>query len=275
MDQMPATWTALCALAFTLGVRHGLDADHLATVDGLTRCNAREHPGLARFAGALFSLGHGAVVIVVALVAGSVATAWQPPSWLELTGVAVSVAFLFGLALVNVRAVLVSDPGTIVSPAGLKARLLGRVFSVHRPWAVSAVGAMFALSFDTVSQAALFALAAGRFGGLAEALFVASLFVLGMVLVDGINGAWISRLIRRADATAAIASRVMALSVAGISVTVGGFALTKLLLPGVAGWAEGRELLLGAAVVAGVLTAFAAAMIAARRPAAISARSRA
>ena len=50
--------------------RHGFDADHLATIDGLTRYNARANPRLARMAGALFSLGHGVVVLLVALVAG-------------------------------------------------------------------------------------------------------------------------------------------------------------------------------------------------------------
>ncbi len=44
MDELPATWTALCMLAFVLGARHGFDADHLATIDGLTRYNARTNP---------------------------------------------------------------------------------------------------------------------------------------------------------------------------------------------------------------------------------------
>ena len=116
-----------------------------------------------------------------------------------------------------------------------------------------------------MSQAALFALAASRFGGVVDALLVAGLFVIGMVLVDGVNGVWISRLIRRADARAAIASRVMAVGVAGISLTVGTFALVKLLLPAVDGWASGRELAFGSAVVLGVLGAFAGGMLAARR----------
>ena len=59
MDQLPATWTALCVLGFVLGARHGFDADHLATIDVLTRYNARTNPALARFCGALFSLAHG------------------------------------------------------------------------------------------------------------------------------------------------------------------------------------------------------------------------
>ena len=98
MDQLPATWTALCVTALVLGARHGFDADHLATIDGLTRRNTRSNPPLARRVGALFSLGHGAVVLVVALAAGWASSVWQTPHWLEVTGVAVSVVFLFGLA---------------------------------------------------------------------------------------------------------------------------------------------------------------------------------
>lgn len=265
MDALPATWTALCALAFVLGLKHGFDADHLATIDGLTRYNARTNPRLARVAGTLFSLGHGLVVMLVALVAGSLSAGWQTPGWLEVTGAAVSVCFLFGLAFVNVHAVLTTAPDAVVEPAGLKARLLGRVLTVQRPWAIAAVGMLFALSFDTVSQAALFALAAGHFGGVLQALFVASLFILGMLVVDGINGVWISALIRRADRRAVIASRVMALAVAAISLAVGLFTVAKLLLPAVDAWAEDHDLVLGAVVVVGVLVAFVTAMHAARR----------
>jgi high-affinity nickel-transport protein len=267
MDALPTTWTALCALAFALGARHGLDADHLATIDGLTRCNAPVEPRLARFCGTLFSLGHGAVVMLVALAAGALASTWEAPSWLEFTGAAVSIAFLFGLAFLNVHAVLTAHPQDVVRPAGLKGRLLGRIFTVRSPWAVAGVGALFALSFDTVSQAALFALAAGHFGGVGHALAVAALFVAGMLVVDGVNGVWLSRLIRRADRTAAVASRVLALSVAGLSLAVGLFTMAKLLVPGVDAWADGRELYFGAAVVAGVLVAFAVGLLAARRTA--------
>ena len=268
MDSLPATWLALCTLALVLGARHGFDADHLATIDGLTRCNARRNPRLARRAGALFSLGHGAVVIAVALAAGSLSAGWRTPAWLEATGAAVSVAFLFGLAFVNVRAVLTAAPHAVVAPAGLRARLLGRFLDTRRAWAIAAVGALFALSFDTVSQAALFALAAVRFGGLPDALFVAALFVLAMLAVDGANGLWINRLIRRADRTAVVASRVMALAVAGVSLVVGAYALAKFLVPALDEWAAGSDSWLGAAVVAAVLAAFVAALRVARRRAA-------
>ena len=62
MDSIPTVWAALCGLAFALGARHGFDADHLATIDGLARYSAASRPRLARSAGLLFSLGHGAVV---------------------------------------------------------------------------------------------------------------------------------------------------------------------------------------------------------------------
>ncbi len=255
MDQLPATWTALCVTAWILGARHGFDADHLATIDGLTRRHARINPSLAQQVGALFSLGHGAVVLLVALAAGWASSIWKTPHWLEVTGVAVSVVFLFGLAYLNLRAVWRCDPQSVVAPAGLRARLFGRFVAARGAWAIAGIGALFALSFDTLSLAALFALAAGRFGGAAEVLLVAGLFVLGMLLVDGINGVWIHRLLRRADRTAVIASRVMALAVAGVSFAVGCVVVVRLLLPEVAAWLDGRELLLGAAVVGVVATA--------------------
>ena len=95
--------------------------------------------------------------------------------------------------------------------------------------------------------------------------FVAGLFVIGMLVIDGINGVWISQMIRRADRTAVIASRLMALTVGGISIAVGLLAVARLTLAPVDGWIEGREMLVSGAVVTAVLTAFAVGMLAARR----------
>jgi len=83
-------------------------------------------------------------------------------------------------------------------------------------------------------------------------------------MVDGINGVWIHRLIHRADRTAAIASRVMALAVAGVSLAVGLVVVGKLLLPEFENSLEGHELLVGGAVVGAVAMAFVIAMRAAR-----------
>ncbi len=86
-----------------------------------------------------------------------------------------------------------------------------------------------------------------------------------MLCVDGVNGVWISHLVRRADRRAAIASRVMALTVAGISLAVGAFTLVKIFAPAVDTWSGEHELLLGGAIVASLLLAFALAMASARR----------
>ena len=264
LDSLPASWAMLCALALTLGGRHGLDADHLATIDGLTRYTARINRRLARMAGALFSLGHGAVVMLVALATATMSTRWTVPQWLALTGTCISVAFLFALAFLNVRAVLRTPRDAPVAPSGVKARFLARYCAPQRAWSIAAVGAAFAISFDTVSQVALLAIAGSRYGSAAQALVVAGLFVLGMLAVDGVNGLWVSRMIGRADRMAIIASRVIALTVAATSAAVGVFTLLRVLLPELDAWADNRELVVGLAVAATVLAGFIAGVVATR-----------
>ena len=56
MPDAASSWIALCGLVFLLGLRHGFDADHLATIDALTRLNQRRGLGVARWCGVLFSL---------------------------------------------------------------------------------------------------------------------------------------------------------------------------------------------------------------------------
>src|SRR5947207_12589902 len=83
MDTVPANWAAFCVFALIVGARHGLDGDHLATIDSLTRYNGRDDPRLGRLAGLCFSLGHGAVVVCVALIAAMLAGRWTTPHWLD------------------------------------------------------------------------------------------------------------------------------------------------------------------------------------------------
>lgn len=256
MEHLPASFGGLAVVAFLLGLKHGFDADHLATIDGLTRVNTRAGRGFARYCGALFSLGHGTVVVAIALLVSSAVSRWQTPGWLETAGVAISIFFLTLLGALNLRAVWQAAPDAVVAPVGLKGRWLGALGRAKNPIVVAFVGALFALSFDTISQAAFFALAAGQFGGAVYAAALGLLFVLGMLVTDGVNGLWISRLILRADASARIASRVMSLVVGSVSLLVAAFSAAKLLMPHVDAWAEGRELLFGAIVVAIVLAGF-------------------
>ena len=247
---LPNDWIALLALVFILGAKHGLDADHLATIDGLTRYNLRFAPARARWCGSLFSLGHGAVVMLIALGVGLVSAKWQVPVWMEDLGAWISIGFLTLLGVLNLRAVLMAPPGDMVATIGVKAGLLRRLQATSHPLAIAAVGSLFALSFDTMSQAALFAVTATQHGGVSHALALGLAFTVGMLLADGANGLWIARLLRRADHRARIASRVMGLMVAAISFSVAAFGLARWLHADISHWYEGKELLVGVGVVA-------------------------
>jgi nickel/cobalt transporter (NiCoT) family protein len=256
MPGLPTDALALVLLVFVLGIKHGFDADHLATIDGLTRYNASVNPRLARFCGTLFSLGHGAVVVAIAVSVGVISRGWTTPDWLELSGASISIGFLALLGVLNLRAVFAAEAHEMVRPVGLKGRWLGRLGRVAHPGGVALVGALFALSFDTVSQAALFAVAGMQAGGWLYSLGLGVTFMLGMLLADGANGLWIARLIARADDTARVASRVMALAVGGMSLLVAIYGLARMALPGVEAWGEGRELLLGCAVIVVIFASF-------------------
>lgn len=204
MESLAADGLALVMLVFVLGLKHGFDADHLATIDGLTRYNARQRPALARWCGTLFSLGHGAVVLAIALGVGLASRQWVVPEWLEQSGAWISVFFLLALGVLNLEAVLATPADQLVQPVGLKGRWLGRLMQISHPLGVALVGALFALSFDTISQAALFAMTGLQSGGVAQALGLGLVFMLGMLVADGANGLWIARLIARADGIALV-----------------------------------------------------------------------
>lgn len=253
MQEVPADWGALCALVFLLGMRHGLDADHLAAIDGLTRVSARQRRPHARYCGALFSLGHGVVVMAIALLAGLLGSQWMPPAWFESVGVTISIGFLALIGIVNLEAVLRAAPGTVVPLVGVRGRLverlLGGVGPKSGPAAVLGVGALFALSFDTLSQSALFAVMAVQFGGLEHALTLGLLFVLGMLAADGANGWWISHLIDRTDRLAVLASRLMTMAVAGVSLLVAALGTARLVSTRFEQWSDGKELFVGVGVI--------------------------
>lgn len=254
---LPNDWTALLALVFILGARHGLDADHLATIDGLTRFNLRLSPARARWCGSLFSLGHGAIVMLIALGVGLVSATWQVPEWMEDLGTWISIGFLTLLGILNLRAVLIAPAGDMVASVGIKAGLLRRLQATSHPLAIAAVGSLFALSFDTMSQAALFAVTATQHGGVAHSLGLGLAFTVGMLLADGANGLWIARLLSRADQRARIASRIMGLMVAAVSFSVAAFGLARWLRSDVSQWYEGKELLVGVGVIACLAVSFA------------------
>ena len=257
METLHGSIYPLIALAFVLGLKHGMDADHLATIDGLTRFNTSAgRLRLARWSGFLFSLGHGAVVCVVAVATGMVFHNASVPSWMDNVGAWISAFFLSLLGVLNLYAVFSTPSHEMVQMVGIKGRWLSSLKSAGHPALIALVGALFALSFDTLSQAALFSVAASNYGGIFYALLLAVCFMVGMIVTDAVNGLWISHLLRRADANARIASRIMGITVALISLSVAGLGVSRQILPEAAVWQEGRELLIGVSVIVVVACSF-------------------
>jgi high-affinity nickel-transport protein len=260
MQTMPQDWLGLVLVVFILGMKHGMDPDHLATIDGMSRFNAQRRPQLARWSGVLFSLGHGIVVTSVACLVALSASSWQVPAWLESVGAWVSIVFLTLLGWANLREVLRAAPDQPVRPVGLKGRFLRRFSETSHPAVMAAVGAAFALSFDTVSQTALFALTASKLAGVLFSAGLGLLFMVGMMCTDGVNGLWMARLLRQTSRRALVASRVMGLAIGFLSLAIAALGIAKYFAPALAAMLEDAGLLMGVGVILILLSSFAVAM---------------
>ena len=245
MGILPHDGVALIMVVFMLGLQHGLDPDHLATIDGLTRFNAQLRPGVSRWSGILFSLGHGIIVTLVAAMVAALASEWTPPTWLEHLGAWISIVFLLLLGAVNLHAVIRSPKDQPVRIIGFKGKWLTRFSRTSHPVVIATVGAAFALSFDTVSQAALFSLAASKMAGWVFAAALGLVFMAGMMVADGLNGLWVGRLLQRADAQAIAISRAMSIAIGALSIAIAGLGIVKYFSPTAALLLDAAGLLIG------------------------------
>jgi nickel/cobalt transporter (NiCoT) family protein len=255
---LPTEWFPLCGTVLPLGVRHGLDADHLAAIDGLTRYNSESRPRLAPWCGVLFALGHGVVVLLVAGIVGSATLAYHVPDWLEGVGAWISIAFLLALGLLNLRAVLSTPTHEMVRLSEVRARILLRLTQTCRPLGIAAIGSLFAISFDTLSQAVLFSTAAARVGGAAGAIGLGAVFALGMTFVDGLNSSWVAGLLKARDRRARLVSRAIGWLVATLSFTVAILGALRYFNPTVDTVVAAYEVPIGIALV---LTVFGAIVL--------------
>lgn len=222
-----AVTVGLLLTAYTLGLRHAFDPDHIAAIDNTTRAlqDSRRTP---QTVGMFFALGHSTVVVAAAaLVAVSV-------EWAGLTedspvrqalgvwGAAFSGVMLLVLAVINLvtlRSLVLrvrrrpdgvagadaaggaggtgDGPGR---PTGALTRLLGPALRrVTRPWHMYPVGLLFGLGFDTATEVSLLILAAG---GAASGtpwwvtMLLPLAFTAGMSLMDSADGVFMSRAYR-------------------------------------------------------------------------------
>ncbi|WP_196788579.1 Nickel transporter NicT [Motilibacter rhizosphaerae] len=205
--------------AYTLGMRHAFDADHIAAIDGTTRKLMAEGKRPLSV-GFWFSLGHSSVVfgLCALLAIGVRALASQVEdgsSRLQqvtgLIGTSVSATFLLLIGLLNLvvlRGILgvfrQMRSGTFdeaelerqLDNRGLLNRVLGRVMrGVSRPWQMYPVGLLFGLGFDTATEVSLLVLAGGAaaFSLPWYAILVLPvLFAAGMSLLDAIDGCFMN-----------------------------------------------------------------------------------
>lgn len=255
LDLSQSSWPALCAVACGLGARHALDADHISVIDGIARRSLHSRPAVARLGGVLFSIGHCVIVALATVTAVKLAATWQTPAWLEISGTLVTVAVLLTLAVLNLRAAWRPSTDAPLAPVGWKTRMLGDRVGDH-PLIIVGVGALFAMSFDTIAQAAAIGFAANAFGGLGSALAAASFFALGMILVGGANGVWIVALLRSTGTPARTAARLTTGAIGLVNLAIGLLALSGMLAPTVSKWTERSGLLITAVVLATVCLAF-------------------
>lgn len=189
-------------LAWLLGLRHAVDADHIAAIDNVVRKLVQDG-GAARAAGLYFALGHSSVVVIATIVVSLVAGAdlLNEDSMIRAIGgtigTSVSAGFLLLIAVANLvlfvnlwrRPHPQSAPDDAASAGrGILIRVLRPVLRlVGRAWHMYPLGFLFGLGFDTASEIGLLSLSAteaARGASLAHVLVFPALFAAAMATVD-------------------------------------------------------------------------------------------
>jgi nickel/cobalt transporter (NiCoT) family protein len=196
------------ALAYSFGLRHAFDADHIAAIDNVTRKlmqEGRRPVGVGLF----FSLGHSTIVVALTIAIAVATTALQGrfdafKSFGGVAGTLVSALFLFAIAIANII-VLISvwrvfqavksggrfveeDLDLMLANRGLLGRLFRRFFRlIERSWQMYPLGLLFGLGFDTATEVGLIGISATQASqGLSiwSILVFPALFTAGMTLID-------------------------------------------------------------------------------------------
>ncbi len=198
-------------LAYSLGLRHAIDADHIAAIDNVTR-NLMQQGKRPVAVGFFFALGHSTVVVVASVAVAMTASALSKElvSYREIGGIigtSASALFLFIIAIANLivlrgvyRALQLAERGDLVTEEQIDALLhqrgwLARLFRplfrfVSESWHLYPIGLLFALGFETASEISLFGLSAQASNTVSNGslLIFPALFAAGMTLVDTTDG---------------------------------------------------------------------------------------
>ena len=253
--------------AYTLGLRHAFDADHISAIDNTTRSlmSTGKRPLSVGF---WFSLGHSTIVFLLAFLfsvgvralAGPVRHGGSTLHTVTATiGTGVSGGFLYLIAgfnlviLVGITRVFREMRTGVYDEAQLEAQLnsrgvMNRIYGrftarVAQPWQMYPIGVLFGLGFDTATEVALLFLAAGAAGaGLPfyAILCLPILFAAGMSLLDTIDGSFMnfayewafSKPVRKVYYNLTITGLSVAIAMIVGTVELLGLAATKLDLTG-------------------------------------------
>ena len=209
-DRPALLGTALLAYAF--GLRHAVDADHIAAIDNVTR-KLMQQGQRPVGVGLFFSLGHSAIIVLMSAgvaFAASEVTA-RVDSWKAIGGIistSASALFLFTLALVNIfvlisvyrtfQAVKRGEPfveddfDILLNSRGFLSRIFRPLFRlVTKSWHMLAIGFLLGLGFDTATEVALFGISSAQAANgvsFSAIMVFPALFTAGMSLVDTTDG---------------------------------------------------------------------------------------
>jgi high-affinity nickel-transport protein len=227
MIEMTALW-----LMFVLGLRHGLDPDHIAVIDNIVFRAVEDRPRLAPWTGTLFALGHSISVAVVAIGVSLAAGSFTMPDWVSPVVDMAIVALLLLVGSMNLAALLRRAAYT---PVGWRTHLVPRrLRSSTHPVAIVAIGIIFGLVFDTATQAAAWGAAATAKGGVMAAITIAGTFAAGMFLADTLDSQIVARLLRSKAQSPGVVLRYRR-AVGWLVVTLS-YGMAAYALAGMAGW---------------------------------------
>jgi high-affinity nickel-transport protein len=217
----PVFTVGVGVLAYTFGLRHAFDADHIAAVDNTTRKLLADETGRKPLSvGFWFSLGHSTIVFALAVLLSLGVKALAGPvaddssalhSATGVIGAGVSGVFLWVLGLLNL-VVLMGILGVFkqmrrgeydedqleeqLNKRGFMNRFLGGLTkSVRKPWHIYPIGVLFGLGFDTATEVGLLVLAGGAAAfnlPFYAILVLPILFAAGMCLADTVDGVFMN-----------------------------------------------------------------------------------